>query len=344
MTDWLFNSPLYPKCFFATPDYVFSSVGAKSTYETLPKEGPFPLIGGYDFHQQKRKDPLWDAFKQKEFIHPEEYRLSQRIKVAMPSMPPFSSRKDTPSKEEYERCFKNPIENLKKIVLGRRTALQFEKPLEPQDLLNYLLSLSSELYLFLYQVDEKTIFFGATPELLYKRRGSTFQTEALAGTIRADESLELLFNHQKQNEQTVVLQSMIEQLKPLTKSLKYDPAPCVKRSHHLLHLQTKIEGILKEEIDDEQLLKALHPTPAVAGFPILEAIERIYQLEPFERGRYAAPFGLFLDETADVVVGIRSALLLSSELYLFAGSGLVNGYNADNEWQELENKISPYIW
>jgi menaquinone-specific isochorismate synthase len=92
------------------------------------------------------------------------------------------------------------------------------------------------------------------------------------------------------------------------------------------------------------LIRLLHPTSAVAGYPKTTALEKLYQVEPFDRGLYAAPFALMLDGTTLASVAIRSVLLKNENLYLFAGSGLVEGSTTDQEWNELDHKISPYLW
>ncbi|MFT7053255.1 MAG: menaquinone-specific isochorismate synthase [Psychromonas sp.] len=55
---------------------------------------------------------------------------------------------------------------------------------------------------------------------------------------------------------------------------------------------------------------------------------------------YATVFqGYLRVEKSDFSVAIRSALLSSNKIKLFAGAGIVIGSIADQEWQELENKI-----
>ena len=84
--------------------------------------------------------------------------------------------------------------------------------------------------------------------------------------------------------------------------------------YHLYHLKTAIQGILKPKVSDEELIQLLHPTSAVAGYPQSPALEALYQIEPFDRGLYAAPFALMLDGTTLASVAIRSALLKNNHL------------------------------
>ena len=117
----------------------------------------------------------------------------------------------------------------------------------------------------------------------------------------------------------------------------------VLKLEQVQHLYNKIEAVLKEDVTDTDLLTALHPTPAVGGLPREAALEKLAALEPFDRGWYAAPVGFLGRDRAEFAVAIRSALVRENRVNLYAGAGIVEGSVAENEWQELENKISGFI-
>jgi menaquinone-specific isochorismate synthase len=48
-------------------------------------------------------------------------------------------------------------------------------------------------------------------------------------------------------------------------------------------------------------------------------------------------------DNTEFAVAIRSALVRENIINLYAGAGIVEGSVAENEWQELENKICGYI-
>jgi salicylate biosynthesis isochorismate synthase len=89
------------------------------------------------------------------------------------------------------------------------------------------------------------------------------------------------------------------------------------------------------------ILQALHPTPAVGGYPRVEAMEYIRQHENLDRGWYAAPVG-WLDSAGngDFLVALRSALVGEEEGRLFAGCGLVEDSNPAHEYRETRMKVS----
>jgi menaquinone-specific isochorismate synthase len=90
------------------------------------------------------------------------------------------------------------------------------------------------------------------------------------------------------------------------------------------------------------VLRALHPTPAVGGYPRGEALEEIQALEPFDRGWYAGPVGWIGAGGAEFAVGIRSGLVRGNRLTLFSGAGIVAGSVPESEWAEIEQKIGDF--
>ena len=91
------------------------------------------------------------------------------------------------------------------------------------------------------------------------------------------------------------------------------------------------------------LCRELHPTPAVGGCPTDTAVQRIRDWEGFDRGWYAAPFGVIGRDVVELAVAIRSACVKEKRLSLFSGAGIVSGSTPDQEWDEIENKIVDFI-
>ena len=105
---------------------------------------------------------------------------------------------------------------------------------------------------------------------------------------------------------------------------------------------TGIEAVLKKEVDDSEILKAIHPTPAVGGVPTSLALKLISR-EPFKRGWYSGPVGYVGSEMTEFAVGIRSALVQDRKVSLYAGAGIVEGSTSQAEWNEIETKISNFV-
>src|SRR5690606_30300440 len=96
---------------------------------------------------------------------------------------------------------------------------------------------------------------------------------------------------------------------------------------------------LKDGVDDRMLLNALHPTPALGGWPKEKASAWQRENEPFVRGLYGAPIGVLSEERAEFAVAIRSALVIDSLARLYACTGIVAGSDPALEWDESEQKL-----
>ena len=110
------------------------------------------------------------------------------------------------------------------------------------------------------------------------------------------------------------------------------------------HLYTPVEGQLNEDATILQLVKYLHPTPALGGVPREQALEMIRTYEPMNRGMYAAPIGwLDADGNGEFAVAIRSAALVEDKAYLYAGGGIVADSEAQSEYEETLVKFRPML-
>jgi menaquinone-specific isochorismate synthase len=183
-------------------------------------------------------------------------------------------------------------------------------------------------------------FVGATPELLISRRGRAVLSEALAGSTAHGDAARMMESSKEREEHQLVVQAIIEALEPFCDSLRSAPEPSVRELPNLLHMQTPIEGRLREPTHILALVQALHPTPAVGGVPTREAVQWITGHEALPRGWYSAPVG-WTDATGDgeFVVALRSGLLRDGKAWVYAGAGIMADSDPDAEYAETELKM-----
>ena len=173
---------------------------------------------------------------------------------------------------------------------------------------------------------------------------SRIESEALAGTMPKSTHPKQLRNSGKnKREHALVVDAINASFKEFCTGFSRDKHPGVLTLPNGHHLITKFQGQLKDGINDEDILQFLHPTPALGGVPRQQAMAIIRKLEGFSRGWYGAPIGYVGLDWAEFVVGIRSGFLRSKRLSVFAGAGIVQGSEAQSEWDEVENKISNFI-
>ncbi|MCR4337640.1 MAG: isochorismate synthase [Candidatus Omnitrophica bacterium] len=281
--------------------------------------------------------------------------LSTRIKARGPQrISSVSERTDLPRKKDWEDNVRQAIEkfddNFKKVVLARRSRICFDENPDPFDLMKALQIHAGSCFHFLFQKEGAT-FLGASPERLYRREKDNLFTEAIAGTRPRGETpqqdkqlIENLKKAQKDLYEQKLVADMIQQnLQECCTKIEKEKLASVLSLQTGHHLISRFEGRLKQNTHDQELLRRLHPTPAVAGWPKSQALEIIRSMEPFSRGWYAGPIGYLGQESSEFAVAIRSGLLYKNELYLYAGAGIVPGSDPQGEWDEVEQKLRLFL-
>ncbi len=264
-------------------------------------------------------------------------------------------REDFPSQKQWDKNVEAVLKaiakgSLEKIVLARQTKLKFQKNIDAWDMLRNLFDVTPNSYHFCFQFG-KISFLGASPERLYRKFGQGIISEAIAGTsprgkgVSQDNDLkEKLLGSLKDNyEHTFVVKAIDDAFKQICKNHQHSDKPKVLTLGNGHHLITSFEGKLEKGVLDEDIIKALHPTPAVAGVPQKKSLGLLGKLEGFERGWYTGLIGYVGLDWSEFVVGIRSGLVKGKEMTVYAGAGIVEGSDAQSEWQEIENKISNFI-
>jgi len=274
----------------------------------------------------------------------------------LPALPRVGRRTDTPDYEAWRGLVDQALEacarhDLEKVVLARETSFTGSAPFDPVALLRRLVKHSVHAFEFCFQPVPDRAFIGASPERLYKRRNCYLESEALAGTRPRGASdsedrrlsTELLDSDKELREHRFVLLSLRDSLARFCTATKIDESPSIVRLRNCQHLRTGIEAILKDPDVDAALIEALHPTPAVGGYPRAQALRWLESVEQFDRGIYGAPVGWVGYDAAEFCVAIRSGLVQADVLTLYAGAGIVPGSAARQEWAEIENKMANFL-
>ena len=81
----------------------------------------------------------------------------------------------------------------------------------------------------------------------------------------------------------------------------------------------------------------------MGGTPKEKAVQFIRENETFSRGLYAAPCGVITEKYSELLVGIRSALIGSDTVSIFAGAGIVEASSSEKEWKETQNKMKNFL-
>ncbi len=284
---------------------------------------------------------------------------------------------------------------LQKVVLARALRVQTDEALDVSGFLERLRELYGSCVLVAVGRGEDT-FLAATPETLVRLEGRQLTTAALAGsaprgrTPEEDRALGqgLCSSAKDRAEHAHVVDALRSGLAPFCTTLEIPAAPRLRPLFGIQHLETRIAGRLREDpcpdsdppsaasapasalpaVEAERapdildLVRALHPTPAVGGVPGPAALEWLRRFEGLERGWYAAPLGwLDAEGGGDFRVALRSALIrnapdgrraeglreddraqddeIGCRAWLYAGAGIVADSQPVQELAETRMKL-----
>ena len=266
--------------------------------------------------------------------------------------PALVRESDGDGEAQWSRAVRGGLERirsgaLRKIVIARRRAYAASGLLDPVAVLARLAARESRGFRFLVEAGQGKAFLGVTPERLVSRSGRIVRSEAVAGTRPrgvdgvADRLLgeSLLASAKDRREHEIVVERVREALATCATSLRVDAQPRLLRLAYVQHLTTRVYAEIRAGVSDADLVALLHPTPAVAGAPVAEAIEALRDFEPFDRGLYAGAVGIVSSDGAEISVAIRSARIDGDRLTAYAGAGIVEGSDAAEEWRETGHKL-----
>ncbi len=260
------------------------------------------------------------------------------------------------SVEAWKRLVEGTVAEIKagkfqKVVLAREYKVTGQQNFEVGKTLQKLGEKFFEATIFAVNRGSKT-FFGATPERLVQLREGEVRTAALAGSTgrgaSREEDLklgeELVSSSKNQAEHRVVVDIIFKALEKVSENLYKGEPPRLLKLNNLQHLYTPIVGRISRQGTILELIEALHPTPALGGYPRKPALEYIQQNENLDRGWYGSPLG-WLDARGEgeFVVAIRSAVVEGKEATLFAGCGIMGDSEPESEYQESCIKLKAVL-
>ncbi len=361
---------------------------ASLTGQLRPHAGSYPrYYGGLAFDYQQPVTDEWQEFGQCRFVLPRIELIRQgnqtelvcnlwfdgnnhaheltAAREALQQLQPETTlthylpaqreRHDTPDKPRWMQWLSQVLQPdalkiIPKVVLSRRTTLQFSETLNPWDLLATWQSATPACFHIGYQFSPESCFIASSPERLYRRHDRQLFSEALAGstprTGDAEQDAELasllLQDGKNRLENRFVHTDILTRLDGLADTAVVSEAQILPLKH-IQHIKREIEATLLPETADWQLLQKVHPTPAVGGSPRRKALSQIRALEQHQRGWYAGACGFISEDVSEFTVAIRSGLWHQNQLHLYTGAGILTGSDAEAEWQELDTKLNSML-
>lgn len=293
-----------------------------------------------------------------------EIRSAQRAQEQAPKAnSPLShyQLREVPAANTYLNGVKDALARfargeLEKVVLSRTLEINCNQQLDVKQLLGNLEARNPNAYTFAVKLGEGNNFrtlIGASPELLISRQGNRIVANPLAGTeprssnpaIDQARAEQLFASAKDRYEHALVIQAVVAALQPFCKELRVPSEPSLISTPTLWHLSTCIEGVLENsETSSLELALAMHPTPAVCGYPRDKARKAIAEIEGYDRGLFTGMVG-WCDSNGDGewVVTIRCAEVEAQSIRLYAGAGVVAGSTPEKELAETGAKFNTML-
>lgn len=210
---------------------------------------------------------------------------------------------------------------------------------EPSALVKAIVAAPESLWGYGYREGDSGMI-GATPEQLFTVREGILETMALAGTAPRHEVEEFPSDPKEIREHELVADYLEDLLSPLGQ-VEREPRTLLDLGS-IVHFLTLLRVRLGEEKSDlGELVKRLHPTPALGACPrgegaLLRLVE--YRNQLGVPSDFGAPFGAVHEGCFQALVAIRNVSWSGRDVFLPSGVGLVRGSRFDREWRELALK------
>lgn len=244
----------------------------------------------------------------------------------------------------------------KKVVISRNETVKLIEN-NPIHLFKRLLQTYPKAFTYCWYHPKIGLWLGATPETLLSVTGKRFTTMALAGTQAFKNEDTVNWKAKETEEQQLVTNFIIEQLKPITNTIAIGETQTIKAGN-LLHLKTVISGIVDANL--KAIVNALHPTSAVCGMPKEATKQFILANENYKREFYTGFLGELnykekttrntnrrnvennayatIKTVSNLFVNLRCMQLTDVKAIIYVGGGITKDSNPESEWIETVNK------
>jgi isochorismate synthase len=232
----------------------------------------------------------------------------------------------------------NPID---KIVISTFEKVDLEKN-ETVKIFKNLYAYYSSAFCYWFYHPKIGMWMGASPELLLQKKENKISTVSLAGTQIYSENI--IWKEKEIDEQKYVTNYIKSILEKYCTNIKINTLE-TNRAGNLAHLKTEIQANLMEQKLDENLLLALHPTPAVCGLPKEKALKFLLENENYQRkyytgflGEWNKNFDNFEENQSQLFVNLRCMEIFDNYAKIYVGCGITKDSDPDKEFQEIVNK------
>ena len=231
------------------------------------------------------------------------------------------------------------------LVLSRKFSQAFKG--DEFNVYRALRSINPSPYLFYFDYGNFKIF-GSSPEAQLVVSNGKTEIHPIAGTFKRTGNDEQdarlareLSEDEKENSEHVMLVDLARNdLSRNGHDVQVETYREVQFFSHVIHLVSKVTGIKNSDISTMQVVADTFPAGTLSGAPKHMAMQLIERYEKTSREFYGGAIG-FMDFKGNFnhAIMIRTFLSKNHELHWQAGAGMVSESKAENELQEVYNKL-----
>ncbi|MBL0099583.1 MAG: anthranilate synthase component I family protein [Saprospiraceae bacterium] len=232
------------------------------------------------------------------------------------------------------------------MVLSRRFSQSFKG--DEFNVYRALRSINPSPYLFYFDYSSYRIF-GSSPKPQMVVHEGIAEIHPIAGTFRRtgdytrDQLLaQKLLDDPKENAEHIMLVDLARNdLSKNCEQVTVSKYKDVQFFSHVIHLVSKVIGKIKKGISGYQIFADTFPAGTLSGAPKYKALQLIDTYEPTTRAFYGGGLGMIkLNGDLNHAIIIRSFLSINGTLHYQSGAGIVIDSVAENELQEVHNKLA----
>jgi isochorismate synthase len=250
------------------------------------------------------------------------------------------------SKADYLKLLNKLIARIKaekfdKVIISRTISVKISQSFTIGNLLMKLKEKVDSAFVYLVSLPGIGIWVGGTPELLLVKKNGAYHTVSLAGTVPINGGRhEIKWSAEMKREQQIVTDFIADRLKYFRIENYSQTGPVTEYAGNVAHLKTTFE--LSGDKIDKQLtsfIDAIHPGPAISGFPKETAKEYILNNEKHRREYYCGFLGNWkIENDLRLFVNIRCMKILADRVIIYVGGGITSSSVPESEWEETNHK------
>ena len=241
-----------------------------------------------------------------------------------------------------KHCFRGDVFQL---VLSRRFQQKFVG--DEFNVYRALRNINPSPYLFFFDYGDYKLM-GSSPESQLIIKNNQAIIHPIAGTFKrtgnVEEDLnaaEELKKDAKENaEHTMLVDLARNDLSILGKNTQVSKLKEIQFFSHVIHMVSEVTTEVSDDQNPYEMIATTFPQGTLSGAPKYRAMQLIDEYEKTSRSYYGGCIGFVgFDGSCNQAIMIRTFLTKNNILYYQAGAGIVAKSTAENELQEVNNKL-----